>query len=294
MRPQSFIAAEIADRQHGRISREQLLDEAGFDRQRITRWLGDGRLRSLHRGVYALGHAAPSTLGDYMAALLAGGHDACLSTRAAAHLARIIRGQAPPPEITIPPTACRRRPGIIIHRAAVHRLDVFEIHGIRLTSVPLILLDLAPSLPLDQLARACHEAWIHRRTGPRHIESCIARNPRAPHAAKQLRAALATDVTLSHLETAFLRLLATHRLPRPRTNIDHNGDKVDCHWPDLDLTIELLSYRYHATRHAFETDVARRRRSHHIAYTWGDVAQRHEQTAAEVAGLLRDVAQRRA
>jgi hypothetical protein len=26
----------------------------------------------------------------------------------------------------------------------------------------------------------------------------------------------------------------------PRTNVDHHGDKVDCHWPQHDLTIELV------------------------------------------------------
>lgn len=111
------------------------------------------------------------------------------------------------------------------------------------------------------------------------------RYPRKPGIAK-LRAALGADVTLSELERAFLRLLAAHGLPRPRTNVEVAGDKVDCHWPELGLTIELLSYRYHPTRHAFETDVARRRRSHHIAYTWGDVTERAARTAAEVAQLL--------
>jgi hypothetical protein len=237
---------------------------------------------------------APSMLGDYMAAVLAGGDDAALSHRPAAHLARVIRGAPPAPEITIPRNACRRRAGITIHRADLnHRTDVFEIDGIRLTSVPRILLDLAPILPPVELTAACHEAWIHHRTQPQHIEACIARYPHKPGIAK-LREALGADVTLSELERTFLRLLVTHELPRPRTNIEVAGDKVDCHWPELGLTIELLSYRYHPTRHAWETDVARRRRSNHIAYTWGDVTERSAQTAVEVAALLHSAAERRA
>ena len=94
------------------------------------------------------------------------------------------------------------------------------------------------------------------------------------------------DVTLSELESGFVELLRAANLPLPRTNVDHRGDKVDCHWPDRDLTIELLSYAYHATRHAFEVDVARRRRSNHIAYTYGDVFERAAQTQAEVAALV--------
>jgi hypothetical protein len=147
------------------------------------------------------------------------------------------------------------------------------------------LLDLAPMLAPPMLTRACHEAWVHHETTSSMIEACAARNPTKKGAAK-LRRALAADVTLSHLEAGFGALLRRHELPLPRTNIDHHGDKVDCHWPGRDLTIELLSYRYHATRHAFEQDVARRRRSNHVAYTYGDVFERAQRTAAEIAALL--------
>ena len=83
-----------------------------------------------------------------------------------------------------------------------------------------------------------------------------------------------------------MALLRKHDLPLPRTNIDHHGDKVDCHWPDLELTIELVSFRYHATRDAFENDVARRRRSNHVAYSYGDVFERPRQTIADLKPRL--------
>ena len=47
-----------------------------------------------------------------------------------------------------------------------------------------------------------------------------------------------------------------------------------------------MSYRHHATRHAFGTDLARRRRSSHLAYSYGDVFERGARTAAELAALL--------
>ncbi len=102
-----------------------------------------------------------------------------------------------------------------------------------------------------------------------------------------MRRALAADVTLSELEEGFLALLRAHGLPLPRTNIRHHGDTVDCHWPEHDLTVELLSYRFHATRRAFEADVARRRRSNHLAYTYGDVFERGASTIAELRRRLR-------
>jgi hypothetical protein len=132
---------------------------------------------------------------------------------------------------------------------------------------------------------ATTEAWVRHHTGPDEVEACLARNPNKKGAAK-LRRALGADVTLSTLEDQFLRLLDGHGLPLPRTNVDHARDKVDCHWPDHGLTVELLSYRFHATRRAFEADVARRRRSNHLAYTYGDVFDRDAATAAELRRRL--------
>jgi len=279
--------ARKAGRQHGRINRRQLL-LLGVESWRIRKWVADGLLRRVHKGVYAVGHEAPSLLGDYMAAVLACGADtAALSHRAQAHVTRLLpRRPPPPPEVTVPTLGGRARPGIVIHRVnALPRLDVFVFHGIRMTTVPRTLLDLAPALDIVDLTRACHEAWVHHRMTPRHIDQCIRRNPGKKGAAK-LRAALGADATLSELETGFLALLHAHGLPAPRTNVDRHGDKVDCWWPQVDLTVELLSFRFHGTRRAFEADVARRRRSSHLAFTWGDVFERAEQTIAELVAAM--------
>jgi hypothetical protein len=286
MRGLFAVAAEIAGRQHGRVTRRQLL-AAGIDRNRIRRWLAEGRLRNVHHGVYAVGHVAPSMHGDYSGAVLAGGGGAKLSHAPAAHVFKITRAKRPPPpEVTVPTTAHRRRPGIVIHRVtALHPYDVTVHEGIPITSVPRVLLDMAPRLSPARLGRACHEAWVHHNTTPAHVEACIARNPHKPGIAK-LRHALGSDITLSDLEDAFLALLTAHGLPLPRTNIDVKGDKVDCHWPQHGLTVELLSYRFHATRDAFEKDVARRRRSQHVAYTYGDVVERASDTAADLGQRL--------
>jgi hypothetical protein len=275
----------MAERQHGRVAWWQLVAD-GIDRHEIQRWLEDGRLKRVHDGTYAVGHAAPSLHGDLMAAVLACGEGAVLSHRSAAHLLGLVRGRPAPPEVTVPTTAGRRRPGIVVHR--VKRLDPLDasiLDGIPITTVPRILLDLAPSTTAQDLARGCHEAWVRHRTGPHHVVACVARNPTKKGAAK-LRRALGADVTLSALEDQFLALLCSHGLPLPRTNVDRHGDKVDCHWPQHGLTVELLSYRYHATRRAFEADVARRRRSNHLAYTYGDVFDRAAATAAELRHRL--------
>ncbi|HEV2776716.1 MAG TPA: hypothetical protein VGV90_14065 [Solirubrobacteraceae bacterium] len=225
-----------------------------------------------------------------MAAVLAGGPGAVLSHHAAAYLLKLLRGLPPRPEITIT-TADRRRPGIVIHRVgALHPRDVCVVDAIPMTTVPRVLLDLAPSLEPADLTRACHEAWVHHRVTPEIVEGCIARNPHKKGAAK-LRRALGSDVTLSKLEDLFLALLKAHGVPLPRTNIDVRGDKVDCHWERHGLTVELITFRYHATRHGFETDNERRRRSRHVPYTYGDIVERAHATVADLRQRLEQAAE---
>jgi hypothetical protein len=279
------IASEIAARQKGRVSWEQLVD-AGIHRNTIQQWFEDGRLHRLHHGVYAVGHPGRTVEGDYMAAVLAGGAGAVLSHRAAAHKLQLLRGRTPPPEVTVPSLASRTRPGIVIHRVKLlHPLDVWVYDEIPMTTVARTLLDQAPKLTPVLLTRACHEAWVRHDVTPRQIQACIARNPTKPGRGKLLTA-LGCDATLSKLEDGFLALLRKNAIPLPRTNIDRRGDKVDCHWPQIGLTVELLSYRFHASRRAFESDVARRRRSNHLAFTWGDVFERGAQTIAELSRAI--------
>ncbi len=275
----------IATRQHGRISHGQLL-AAGVDRGRIKRWSADGRLRLVHRAVYAVGHTAPAALGDLMAAVLACGDESCVSHRSTLHARGVLREPPPRPEVSVPSRSGRRQPRIVVHRvASLPRADTTTFQRIPMTTVPRALLDVAPTLSASALCRACHEAWVRRLATPAQIEACIARNPTKKGAAK-LRRAYGSDATLSELEKGFLRLLDEHGLPRPRTNIDRQGDKVDCYWEHLDLTIELLSYRFHMSRWGFENDTTRRRRSKYLGFTWGDVFERGAQTVAELRPLL--------
>jgi hypothetical protein len=68
---------------------------------------------------------------------------------------------------------------------------------------------------------------------------------------------------------------------------------VDCRWPERRLTVELDSYRFHNSRHAWEEDrrrerQARARGDEHRRYTWADVTEGSHLTRMELRHLLRD------
>ena len=272
------------------MTRRRLL-AAGLSRGEIASRVSSGALIVVHRGVYRVGHQAPSREATYLAAVEACGAGALLCGRAAAHLHRLVRGPAPPAEVVT--RGERRIEGIRTVRCRGRAsLDAAVALGIPVTTVARTLVDLAAVLGEGALARACHEAWVLHRVGPEEVGDVLARRPNSPGASK-LRRILRGDVrlTLSALERRFLALLKTERLPLPVTNRPAGGRFVDCRWPARRLTVELDSYRYHGTRHAWEQDrhrerEARARGDEFRRYTYRDVVEDRRYLLAELRELL--------
>ena len=284
--------ARIAGRQHGVITTGQLL-EAGLTRDAIERRVHKRLLHREHRGVYRVGHRAPSVEARYMAAVLACGTNAALSGPAAAFLLGLIKGHAPAPVVST--TANRRVAGVVTRRLRrLDRRDLTYHRSIRVTTVARTLVDLAASLSLDDLARACHEAEVRYRLTGAMVAGALARRPNSPGAGK-LREIFGGEVriTLSKLERDFLALLRSAGLPLPETNRLAGRRYVDCRWPEPRLTVELDGFRYHHTRHAWEQDrrrerEARARGDEFRRYTYADVTEDRSRMLAELSALLAD------
>jgi very-short-patch-repair endonuclease len=284
------VLGRIATSQHGVATRAQLL-AAGMSVKEIKGRLRKKALIRVHPGVYRVGHLAPSVEARYLAAVLACGEGALLSGPAAAHVWALLKGAAPVPEVTAP--AKRRIPGVRTKRGRRgDARDATTHRGIPITTVPRTLVDLSSLLSLDALARACHEAGVKYRTTPRQVDAVLAKRPSSPGAGK-LRRVLRGEarVALSRLESRFLELLRDAGLPLPETNRPAGQRRVDCRWAEHRLTVELDSYRYHSSRHAWELDHRREREAHARGdefrrYTHGDVFDAPRQMLTELAGLL--------
>jgi predicted transcriptional regulator of viral defense system len=259
------VIARIAASQHGVVTRIQLLS-ACVSRRSIAKRLDKGSLIRVHPGIYRVGHRAPNILATFIAAVYACGDGAVLSGRAAAYLLGLVKNAPREPEVT----ARRNRivAGVTTRRS--REIEAMTWDKIPVTTVARTMVDLAASLTPGELARAMHEAGIRHGTTPADVEAVLAKRPNSPGAAA-LRAVLRGDVhvTLSKLERAFLELLRNAGLPLPVTNRPAGGRFIDCRWPERKLTVELDSYRYHASRHAWD------RRRERQAYARGDRFRRY-------------------
>jgi very-short-patch-repair endonuclease len=282
--------ARIANASHGVVTWAELRD-AGIAVGEIKQRLRTGALLREYRGVYRVGHRAPSLEAAYLAAVRACGQGAVLSGRASAHLYGVLKGAAPTPEVTAPTE--RRIAGIRTRRSRhMEPDDATTWRGIPVTTLSRTMVDVAPRMSVDDLARVCHEAGVLHGLTPASVERVLARRPTSPGATK-LRQILRGDVrvTLSALEACFLGRLRDAGLVLPDTNRPAGGRRVDCRWPELRLTVELDGYRYHRSRHAWEMDrrrerEARARGDEFRRYTYGDVFEDPTLMLAELEALL--------
>jgi hypothetical protein len=256
--PRDALIAGLAREQHGVVSRGQLV-AAGLSPDAVDRRLVTGRLHSIHRAVYAVGHELVSQRGRWLAAVLACGEGAALSHHAAAALWGI-RASTPRIDVTVV-RRCRSKRGVRIRESALQGDEVTLLDAIPVTTPSRTLLDLAAVVNGGQLRKAVNEAEVLRLDVA--LTPLLSRYPHAP-GAKAIRA-IVEDVTggealtRSELEDRFVAFVAEYGLPKPRLNVRVEGFEVDCSWPAQRLIVELDGHAFHRTSAAFETDRARDR-----------------------------------
>jgi predicted transcriptional regulator of viral defense system len=254
--------AELAGRQWGVVSLAQL-QALGIGRSGVTRRVQGGRLRRVHRGVYAIGGAVLPREGRWLAAVMACGNNAVLSHVSAAVHWNLLQYDAPRPEVTAPASR-RGAPGIRLHRS--HSLDAQDTtnhEGIPITTVPRTLLDLAASVPEGHLERALAQAEKLQVYDHRAVQDVIARS-NGQRGTRRLAQAIKSDPawTRSELEIRMRRFVRKYGLPHALFNDivdapDHPQLEVDVYFPAHGLVVETDGWETHRTRQAFEDDRAK-------------------------------------
>lgn len=283
----------FAERQGGHITRAQLR-ECGVSNATVARWIQNGRLIPVYRGVYAVGHRSRNPIERAHAELLVGGDRAALSAAAALVLWGIWKRWPQQPEIVVPED--RRPSGLVTHRSVtLRRRDVSVVQGLRVTSAARTLLDAAPRLTEKQLTRAVNDLRLRRLLALDALIDVTHRNPthRGVTLLRPLLEAAQPEPTRSELEDAFLKLMRRNRLPTPLTNVLVYGHRVDAYFPQHRLIVELDGWETHRMHTAFVDD--RRRDAEILAATgiptirfvYDDTVYRGDEMVARLRTILK-------
>jgi hypothetical protein len=253
--------AELATRQHGVVGLEQLRG-LGFSPDAVKVRCAEGRLRALHREVFAVGHSQISRRGEWWAAVLAYGPGTVLSHRSAAALWGIRRERSGPIDVNAPRgrQGLERRSGIWVHRCRLPEEEATTHGGLPVATVARTLFDLAESTPFRELFGCAEEADRLKilRLGELERACELGHGRRALRPTRRLLAELgAPKEGRSPLENRFQEFCERQHLPAPARNVEVLGHEVDALWPDAKLVAELDSWEHHGHRSAFERDRAR-------------------------------------
>lgn len=257
----------LAATQHWIVTFSELIG-IGFTQPTIGRLLTSGRLHRLYKGVYAVGHPDPSSLGRRLAAVRACGPGALLSHISnAAHLG-LRSSSASRIDITVPRRSSLSHRGIRIHRrTTLINEDMTVVDAVPCTSWARTLLDVAPLVDERALEKAIERAEILELYDHRAILSLLERAWGQP-GTRRLADALGIarpghTVTNSSLEELMLGLCRRWGLPEPEVNAELllGGDRaqVDFLWREQRVVVEVDGFKYHKTRAAFRRDRKRDR-----------------------------------
>jgi hypothetical protein len=287
--PLDGAVAELARRQHGVVSRAQLV-ALGLGADAVDWRVRRRRLHRVHKAVYAVGHEGLTQRGRFMAAVLACGEGAALSHFSAAVLWEILADRKWPIHVTA--AARRRVPGVRVHRGRLQGERVRR-DGVVVTTPARTLIDLADVAPRRLLERAIDEAEYlrldtaglaprHGRSGRRVLASVL-----EVHTAGSTR-------TRSELEEMFLGLCERHQIPHPEVNVGIEGHECDFVWREQRLIVETDGGAAHGTRRAREWDRVRDAELllagwRVIRVTWMRLLNAPDEVAAQVAGALTQV-----
>ena len=260
------------------------------------RW---ARLHRVHHGVHSLVPAGvrPPLAAEHAALLACGPHSAISHESAA--LVHGLRLPEPPRGGELHVTVAgatgrgRSRPGLRVHRTVeLHRSELARIGGLRLTSLPRTVIDLAPGLGGRAIEHVVDQAL--RRTTRSKLAAALARHPRRPGAAS-VRAVLDPDRpssdTWSRTERRLRELLRRAGLPAPESNVPIGRLVPDMLWRGQQVVVEYDSDLYHfgpaGRRNTWERHNHLQAQGYSVIHvTWNDLRHHREAVLVRIAAAL--------
>ncbi len=232
------------------------LKALGYSRNSASKANGVGRLKRLHRGVYAVGHTRLTWHGNCMAAVLAC-RPSVASHWSAAWLWGFIRSAPSSIHLTVP-TKRHQKAGFHLHFCLLAEADTSRVDGVPVTSWPRTLLDLAPLVPAERLGKFLKRAEELKFLDFRQLDELLGRS-RGHLGHTALRRAAAdyrprVRVLRSDVERDFLEVVRAAGLPLPATNVFVGRYELDAYWEAERFAVEIDVFATHGSRDSFERD----------------------------------------
>jgi very-short-patch-repair endonuclease len=282
---------ELALGQAGAISVRQLA-ECGESDYTTKRLVATGVLLRASRGVYTMVGSAGSWKQELWMGLLAAGPTAFAYRRSAAALWTLDGVEPGAVEVAVGGGHAPRRPGTARLRS-LRPNEVTVLDGIRLTTVPRTLVDLASSVAPSAVERSLECALRRGLVTPAWVQDPDA-SPRSP-GGRALREILATRPvggrpTESDAETLFVQVVRQAGLPAPDRQVEivlgGRRYRMDFAWPRLRLAVEIDGASVHGPG---QLGADLRRQNHMILDRWMILRFTWHMVAREPAGVARMV-----
>lgn len=252
-----WYLSELAGRQFGLVTTEQLIG-LGLSAREIRGRVGRGFLHELHPKVFAVGHPRVVSHARLLAAQFTCGGSSFLSHRTAAAVWGLRPVNVRRIEVTVLGTrALRRKPLVVHHTVAVAEDEVRTRNGLRVSSVPRMLVEQSNNERQAELERLITESVRKRVLNFTQLEETLARHARRPGLAnlkQALRDYRPRADRKSGLERAFDELISGTDVPPPERNVYISGWEIDCYWAEFSLAVELDGRDYHSSVQDMERD----------------------------------------
>jgi very-short-patch-repair endonuclease len=281
------MISDILAVQDGIITTDQAR-EAGLSRDAVGRLVRSGQWRRLSARVYFVADREFTDDARIRAAVWGSGRGATLTGLSAAHWLGLDVDVPSRVEVTVPRSG-RSRPldGTVLRRRDLDARDVITRRGIRVTSVPLTVIEAATTTGgVRVMDRA-----LQRHTSIGALKAAHRRNP-GRHGSRIAERLLlsAESGARSELERVLIGLLRSHKITGWTANYQYGRYVIDVAFPKHRLAIEVDGWAFHTDATRFQRDRERQnalsRDWRVLRFTWEDLNCRPEHVIADIRTML--------
>ncbi|MFG1785091.1 DUF559 domain-containing protein [Rhodococcus oryzae] len=279
----------VMAKQEGVITLGQALS-AGMSRTAVDRRVSTGQWRRLHRGVYLRSDRQLTRASRLRASVFAAGPDAVASGTSAAWWLGLT--DRPPTDdlVTIPRArAVKNRDGIRIRRRDLPWTDIGTVRGLRVTELPLTVLEAAVELRDGSVLM---DRALQRHTTLPVLEAVHERNRgRLGTAAATRLLRSAGEGGASEAERMLLRLLRGSALTGWSPHVTSCGYEIDVAFARKRVAIEVDGWAWHRDVARFNNDARRQNILvnagwHVLRFTWHQLRHDPDSVLQQIVAAL--------